>query len=88
MQVGLSVGHLHVGSPGVVTGVGGDPSRPLNGVRDKTKVSEAELGKPGFYVFSYSLFYLYCIFPIYIVYPIVQTSFSREMILDKSFTDF
>ena len=35
MQVGLSVGHLHVGSLGGVTGVGGDPSLPLNCVRGK-----------------------------------------------------
>ena len=35
MQVGLSVGHLYVGSLGGVTGVGGDPSLPLNGVRGK-----------------------------------------------------
>ena len=83
MQVGLSVGHLHVGSPGGVTGVGGDPSRPLNGVRDKTKVSEAELGKPGFYVFSYSLFYLYCIFLSILYIPLCKL--PREMILDKSF---
>ena len=52
-----------MGSLGGVTGVGGGPSLPLNGVREKDKVREAELGKTGFYIFSYSLFYLYCILP-------------------------
>ena len=35
MQVGLSVGHLYVGSLGGVTWVGGDPSLAHIGVRDK-----------------------------------------------------
>ena len=42
MQVGLNVGHLHVGGQGGVTGVGGDPLPPgpwmVSGI-------EAELGK-------------------------------------------
>ena len=87
MQVGLNVGHLHVGGQGGVTGVGGDPLPPgpwmVSGM-------EAELGKPGFYIFSYSLFYQYCIFLFlfYTVCPIMKISISREMILDKSLIDF
>ena len=61
MQVGLSVGHLYVVSLGGVTGVGGDSSLPLNGVRDKTKVSVAELGKPGFYILV-TVFFIYIVF--------------------------
>ena len=59
MQVGLSVGHLYVGSLGGVTGVGGDPSLAHIGVRDKDKVKEAELSNLGFISL---VFYLYCIF--------------------------
>ena len=44
MQVGLSVGHLYVGSLGKVTGVGGGPPLPLNSVRSKNKVKETKLG--------------------------------------------
>ena len=62
MQVGLSVGHLYVGSLGGVTGVGGDPSLAHIGVRDKDKVKEAELSNLGFISVVLSFFYLYCIF--------------------------
>ena len=75
MQVGLSVGHLYVGSLGGITGVGGGPSLPLNGVREKDKVREAELGKTGFYIFSYSLFYLYCIFLFILYIPLCKFLF-------------
>ena len=53
--------NIYVGSLGGVTGVGGDPSLPLNGVRDKIKVSEAELGKPGFYILV-TVFFIYIVF--------------------------